>query len=72
MIEGGNMVLLANAWFFGWLLIVVVILRSLRSASSHDERFESSAGNTASGNLSEHPYTWHKCPHKMASGGQAA
>jgi hypothetical protein len=66
------MFLLANAWFFGWLLLVVVLLRSLRSASSHDERFESSAGDGHSSVESGHPHTWHRCPHKVFSGGQAA
>ena len=66
-------IFLGNTWLFFWVLVVVVILRSLRSASCHDEEFESSAGKiTRSGAEHDRPHTWHKCPHNMVSGGHAA
>lgn len=66
-------IFLGNAWLFGWILIVAVILRSLRSASDHDEEFESSADRTV-GSLTQRdrPSTWHQCPHKIFPGGHAA
>lgn len=67
------MAFLAHTFLFWWILIVVVILRSFRSASSHDEEFESSAGRTTESIAQrDHPGTWHKCPHNIASGGHVA
>jgi len=67
------MLFLGNLWFLSWLFLLVVILRAFRSASSHDQQFESSAGNGEAtfADFDDHG-TWHRCPHKMASGKHAA
>lgn len=65
------MAFLEYTWFLWWILIVAIILRSFRSASSHDDEFESSREIGAAFE-SEHPGTWHRCPHNMVSGGHAA
>jgi hypothetical protein len=61
---------LVNTFPLWWILLAVVVLRSFRSASNHDEEFESSAG--APNPLVDRPSTWHKCPHNIISGGHAA
>ena len=62
---------LEYTWVFLWVFIVVLILRAFRSASSHDEEFESSHDNMGVVEH-EHPSTWHRCPHNIISGGHAA
>jgi hypothetical protein len=64
---------LANAFPVLWVLVVVVILRSFRSASCHDEEFESSGGEAAEPTVDADRHgTWHRCPHDIVSGGRAA
>ena len=67
------MIFLENLWLLVWLLMVVLILRAFRSASSHDHEFESSGGNAKATFADfDRPGSWHECPHKILSGRHAA
>lgn len=65
------LVFLENTWPLWWVLLVVVVLRLFRSASEHDEAFESSAD---SAELSVgRPDTWRQYPHNnVITGGHVA
>jgi hypothetical protein len=65
------LVFVENTWPLWWILLVVVVLRSLRAASEHDEEFEWAADTAEL--LVGRRGAWRQYPHNnLISGGHVA